>query len=115
MPARSCCFTANADWAIRCNLVNVDREQMRDFTAGHISNDVGAELLATLQKSLGGPVKFAGLKGTLEFHAGVSYRNILRGSTDCDLSRTRRIDEQTVRRPNARDTYPGKHSDDVRQ
>jgi 2,3-bisphosphoglycerate-independent phosphoglycerate mutase len=65
------------DWAIRCNLVNVDREEMRDFTAGHISNDVGTELVATLQKSLGGPVKFGGLKGTLEFHAGVSYRNIL--------------------------------------
>src|SRR3979490_893736 len=26
------------DWAIRCNLVNVDNEEMRDFTAGHIGN-----------------------------------------------------------------------------
>src|SRR5271167_4727919 len=27
-----------ADWAIRCNLVYVEREEMRDFTAGHIGN-----------------------------------------------------------------------------
>src|SRR5881398_3083832 len=26
------------DWAIRCNLVHMDNEEMRDFTAGHISN-----------------------------------------------------------------------------
>src|SRR5476651_2452201 len=25
------------DWAIRCNLVHVDKDEMRDFTAGHIS------------------------------------------------------------------------------
>ena len=50
---------------------------MRDFTAGHIDNASGTELVATLEKSLGGPVKFGGLRGKLEFHAGVSYRNIL--------------------------------------
>jgi 2,3-bisphosphoglycerate-independent phosphoglycerate mutase len=61
------------DWAIRCNLVNVDREEMRDFTAGHIGNDEGKTLIAAIQEALGGPVP----GGTLEFHAGVSYRNIL--------------------------------------
>jgi 2,3-bisphosphoglycerate-independent phosphoglycerate mutase len=61
------------DWAIRCNLVNVDREEMRDFTAGHIGNEEGKTLIAALQEALGGPVD----GGTLEFHAGVSYRNIL--------------------------------------
>jgi 2,3-bisphosphoglycerate-independent phosphoglycerate mutase len=65
------------DWAIRCNLVNVDREEMRDFTAGHIANDDGKELIRTLQTNLGGPVNFGRLKGSLEFHPGVSYRNIL--------------------------------------
>ncbi len=65
------------DWAIRCNLVNVDKEEMRDFTAGHISSDDGRELIKTLQANCGGPVNFGGLKGTLEFHPGVSYRNIL--------------------------------------
>jgi 2,3-bisphosphoglycerate-independent phosphoglycerate mutase len=65
------------DWAIRCNLVHVDREEMRDFTAGHIDSEDGKALIATLQEKLGGPVRFGGLKGSLEFHAGVSYRNIL--------------------------------------
>jgi 2,3-bisphosphoglycerate-independent phosphoglycerate mutase len=63
------------DWAIRCNLVNVDNEEMRDFTAGHIGNDEGKELIAAIQQSLGGPGPAAG--ATLEFHAGVSYRNNL--------------------------------------
>jgi 2,3-bisphosphoglycerate-independent phosphoglycerate mutase len=65
------------DWAIRCNLVHVDNEEMRDFTAGHIISDDGAALIKTLHEQLGGPVRFGDLKGKLEFHAGVSYRNIL--------------------------------------
>src|SRR5947209_1349730 len=32
------------DWAIRCNLVTVEGGLMRDFTAGHISNDDGRQL-----------------------------------------------------------------------
>jgi len=65
------------DWAIRCNLVHVDNGEMRDFTAGHITSADGAALVKTLQETLGGPVRFGDLKGKLEFHAGVSYRNIL--------------------------------------
>ncbi len=65
------------DWAIRCNLVNVDNDEMRDFTAGHISSEDGRALIETLQANFGGPVSFGGLKGSLEFHPGVSYRNIL--------------------------------------
>ena len=57
------------DWAIRCNLVHVENEEMRDFTAGHITPEDGKELMAAIQAKLGG--------GQLEFHAGVSYRNIL--------------------------------------
>src|SRR5438477_6326730 len=66
------------DWAIRCNLVHVDNEEMRDFTAGHITPADGAALMKTIQDRLGGavPGEF-GLRGQLEFHAGVSYRNIL--------------------------------------
>jgi 2,3-bisphosphoglycerate-independent phosphoglycerate mutase len=63
------------DWAIRCNLVTVVDECMRDFTAGHIGNDEGNALLATLAKELGGPL--SGGEGSLEFHPGVSYRNLL--------------------------------------
>ncbi len=65
------------DWAIRCNLVHVENEEMRDFTAGHISPEDGKELMQAVQAKLGGPVNFGGLRGTLEFHPGVSYRNIL--------------------------------------
>src|SRR5204863_2603860 len=61
------------DWAVRCNLVTVEDGQMRDFTAGHISSDEGRQLIAALGQALGGPVE----GGKLEFHAGVSYRNIL--------------------------------------
>jgi 2,3-bisphosphoglycerate-independent phosphoglycerate mutase len=61
------------DWAIRCNLVTVENEEMRDFTAGHIGNEEGRALLGAVQEALGGPVP----GGRLEFHPGVSYRNIL--------------------------------------
>ncbi len=57
------------DWAIRCNLVHVENECMRDFTAGHISSEEGRALLEALQAALG--------DAQLEFHPGVSYRNIL--------------------------------------
>src|SRR3954451_11863320 len=44
------------DWAIRCNLVYVENEEMRDFTAGHITSEDGKELIKTLQAALGGPL-----------------------------------------------------------
>src|SRR5436853_5850836 len=44
------------DWAIRCNLVHVDNEKMRDFTAGHIGNAEGKALIEAVQRALGGPV-----------------------------------------------------------
>jgi 2,3-bisphosphoglycerate-independent phosphoglycerate mutase len=62
------------DWAIRCNLVTVENEQMRDFTAGHINKADSRGLILDVQEKLGGP---AGDGGRLEFHPGVSYRNIL--------------------------------------
>jgi len=57
------------DWAIRCNLVTVEDQVMRDFTAGHISTAEARQLLATAQDQLGS-------RG-LEFVPGVSYRNLL--------------------------------------
>jgi 2,3-bisphosphoglycerate-independent phosphoglycerate mutase len=69
------------DWAIRCNLVNVENEEMRDFTAGHIDNEEGNKLISAIQQALGGPVQEVEgnplAAAVLEFHAGVSYRNIL--------------------------------------
>jgi 2,3-bisphosphoglycerate-independent phosphoglycerate mutase len=64
------------DWAIRCNLVSIVNEEMRDFTAGHIDNPTGRALIEAVQLKLGGSV--GGCKGAaLEFHPGVSYRNLL--------------------------------------
>ena len=60
---------APEDWAIRCNLVTVEDQTMRDFTADHISTEDATELLATAQEKLGGDA--------LEFVPGVSYRNLL--------------------------------------
>jgi 2,3-bisphosphoglycerate-independent phosphoglycerate mutase len=68
-----------ADWAIRCNLVHVADGAMRDFTAGHITSEEGRPLIEAMQAACGGPASrfIPGLAGALEFHAGVSYRNIL--------------------------------------
>jgi 2,3-bisphosphoglycerate-independent phosphoglycerate mutase len=66
---------AAEDWAIRCNLVHIDNGCMRDFTAGHITSEEGRPLIEALQKELGGGNGPNGAR--LEFHAGVSYRNIL--------------------------------------
>lgn len=57
------------DWAVRCNLVTVVNEVMRSFTAGQISNNRAQELIALMQQSCG--------DARWEFHAGVSYRNLL--------------------------------------
>ena len=62
------------DIAVRCNLVYVPDGHMRDFTAGHISSEDGGPLIKALQHELGGR-EVAG--GTIEFHPGVQYRNIL--------------------------------------
>lgn len=57
------------DWAIRCNLMTIRGGLLADFTAGHISNEEGAAIIQTLQAELGQP--------NIEFHPGVSYRNLL--------------------------------------
>ncbi len=57
------------DWAVRCNLVTVEDQTMKSFTAGHISTEEATSLLATAQEKLGGPRR--------QFVPGVSYRNLL--------------------------------------
>ncbi len=63
------------DWAIRCNLVTVENEEMRDFTAGHIRSEDGRALIEAIDAQLGGPA--ADDMTRLEFVPGVSYRNCL--------------------------------------
>ncbi|MEI8374712.1 MAG: cofactor-independent phosphoglycerate mutase [Planctomycetota bacterium] len=60
---------APGDWAVRCNLVTIEDQVMGDFTAGHVSTEEAAALLATLQEKVG--------CDTLRFLPGVSYRNLL--------------------------------------
>ncbi len=57
------------DWAIRCNLMNSRDDQLTDFTAEHIGSDEARALIEALQANLGRP--------EIEFHAGVSYRNLM--------------------------------------
>src|SRR5579872_3773452 len=56
------------DWAIRCNLVTIQNGVMISFTAGQIPNDLAAALIADLAR--------ANTRPELEYHAGVSYRNL---------------------------------------
>jgi 2,3-bisphosphoglycerate-independent phosphoglycerate mutase len=57
------------DWCIRCNLVTVVDGVMKSFTAGQIPNDLAHLLISQLNARFGGK--------SLEFFAGVSYRNLL--------------------------------------
>jgi 2,3-bisphosphoglycerate-independent phosphoglycerate mutase len=62
------------DWAVRCNLVTIEDQVMRDFTADHISTDEATKLLAAAQEKIASDPKF---RGAIEFTPGVSYRNLL--------------------------------------
>jgi len=63
-----------ADWAVRCNLVTIEDQVMRDFTADHISTEEATGLLKAAQERIASDPKY---RGALEFLAGVSYRNLL--------------------------------------
>lgn len=61
---------ADGDVAWRCNLVYVsDDGILRDFSAGHISDQDAAELMAAIKAEFDSP--------QVTFHSGVSYRNLL--------------------------------------
>ncbi len=62
------------DWAIRCNLVTIHDQIMKDFTAGHVGTSEASKLLATAQQRLSQP--------HLKFVTGVSYRNLLLFQSD---------------------------------
>ena len=62
------------DWAVRCNLVTVDGQVMRDFTADHVSTEEATKLLTTMQDYV---EQHRVHNGALQFVPGVSYRNLL--------------------------------------
>jgi 2,3-bisphosphoglycerate-independent phosphoglycerate mutase len=55
------------DIAFRCNFVTVEKGIMEDYSAGHITNDEGKELIRDLKL----------LMPAQRLYAGVSYRNLL--------------------------------------
>ena len=57
------------EMVMRCNLITVEQERIRNHSAGHISTAEAAELIDFLQRRLGG--------GDVRFHTGVSYRHLL--------------------------------------
>ena len=66
---------SDTDIAVRCNLVTLSSEgeyadkRMIDYSAGEISTEEAAELIACVQEHLGNE--------RLSFHAGISYRHCL--------------------------------------
>jgi 2,3-bisphosphoglycerate-independent phosphoglycerate mutase len=69
LPAGSDIALGPNDWAIRCNLVSIEDQIMKSFTAGHITSPEAAELIQAAQQAIGGD--------ELQFYPGVSYRNLL--------------------------------------
>ena len=56
--------------AMRCNLVCIKGEMLKNHSAGHISTAEATELIHFLQKKLG--------SNQFSFHPGVSYRHVLK-------------------------------------
>lgn len=57
------------EMAMRCNLVCVKGEILKNHSAGHISTEEADELIKCLNKELGSDI--------VKFHTGISYRHLL--------------------------------------
>lgn len=57
------------DLALRCNLLTIENENIKNHSAGHISNVEAYELIDFLNKKLGNEI--------IRFYPGVSYRHLL--------------------------------------
>ncbi len=57
------------DMALRCNLICLDDQKIKNHSAGHISSGEAAELIGYLDKKLGNNI--------IRFYPGVSYRHLL--------------------------------------
>ncbi len=58
------------EMAMRCNIICIEDEKIKNHSAGHISNEEAWELIDALQAELG--------DDTVSFHKGVSYRHLLK-------------------------------------
>lgn len=61
---------APGEMAMRCNLICVEEGRIKNHSAGHITNSEAHELIAFLQRELGGD--------RIDFFPGVSYRHLLK-------------------------------------
>ncbi|MDA7977262.1 MAG: cofactor-independent phosphoglycerate mutase [Pirellulales bacterium] len=90
------------DWAVRCNLVTIDSDQvMQEFTAGHISSAEASTLLKSLEEAVD--------HLHLELVPGVSYRNLLivRGMSPSPFSaETRTVPPHDLTGQTVGDHYP---------
>ena len=59
-----------AEMAMRCNLICVENGKIKNHSAGHISDEEAAELIAFLSEKLG--------SDTVRFYPGISYRHLLK-------------------------------------
>lgn len=57
------------DTAFRCNLVTLEHNRMKDYSAGHIDSGEAKKLIETINNTLG--------SRSIRFYNGVSYRHIL--------------------------------------
>ena len=57
------------DAAFRCNIVNIDNNIMEDYSAGHIASEISEVIMEQMARAI--------MINGIEFHAGVSYRNIV--------------------------------------
>ena len=57
------------DLAMRCNIITIENELIKNHSAGHISNEEASELINFLNEKLGNE--------TVRFYSGVSYRHLL--------------------------------------
>ena len=94
----------SGDWAVRCNMVTIKDQVMRDFTAGHVSTADAAALLATLQEQAGHHVPMVG--DTLRFSPGVSYRNLLVVNAAPFTTDTRTVAPHDLTDQSVLDAYP---------
>ncbi len=60
----------DGEMAMRCNILTIEDEKIKNHSAGHISNEEATELIEFLQKELGNE--------RVSFHAGISYRHLLK-------------------------------------
>ena len=57
------------DLALRCNILTIENEAIKNHSAGHISNEEAHELIQYLDANLGNE--------KVKFYPGVSYRHLL--------------------------------------